>query len=541
MSFRSITFALSTLSLSASLITLSVNAAENTVPASTPVPIGAPAVSPSPPAFASPTTTPAATASPGPTAVPTASPPSETFESPSPTPVPAPGATVNAPVQILELSLDDKSGEKITLEDAIKIGCQGSSDVLKSENDLHYNGTRLLQAYGQFLPSVYGSGSYAYNTGTVYSVAAAPALVSGSSKNASASITADLNLFNGLADFSNLKSSLLKKDSAELTVERAKEIIGLDIAQSFLQVVLDTKLVEIAKKNLQASTEREKLLEAQTEVGAKNMSDLFRQQAQLSLDQASLLSSENRTRTDQISLLRKIRLDVDKVYHFVDPEFPENRAEANPPAERQLMSEGLQIRVDLKASNETADAGHWDIHVAASNYIPKIDLLGSVNTGGHTLIDQNYNGANVVPPSQNSMSYQLGRQIEYVVALNVTWSIFDRFVTAQNVSYARRIADDADIDAENRRLQVQGEIRQAYGDYLTAIQQLHASKKGLDAAQKAYEVVEGRYSVGAASFLDLITSQSTLVEAESNKEQAVVNYELQTRALDLALGKKSRY
>jgi len=60
-------------------------------------------------------------------------------------------------------------------------------------------------------------------------------------------------------------------------------------------------------------------------------------------------------------------------------------------------------------------------------------------------------------------------------------------------------------------------VRQSFGDYQTALDQLKSSKKGLEAAQKAYEVMNGRYGVGAASFLDLVTTQTVLVQAESTR------------------------
>ena len=60
-------------------------------------------------------------------------------------------------------------------------------------------------------------------------------------------------------------------------------------------------------------------------------------------------------------------------------------------------------------------------------------------------------------------------------------------------------------------------MRQSFGDYQTALDQLKSSKKGLEAAQKAYEVMNGRYGVGAASFLDLVTTQTVLVQAESTR------------------------
>jgi outer membrane protein len=436
-----------------------------------------------------------------------------------------------------QLTLDNKDGQALSLEESIKIAIRAATEVLKAENDLSYNGARLLQAYGQFLPNLQGAASDSYSTGVLYSTFATPAYINGSSQNATYTITASLNIFNGLADFSNLKSSILKKDAADLTLSRAKQSISLDVAQSFLQVILDNKIVDIAKKTLQASQERERLLQEQSDVGTANLSDLFRQQAQASMDEASLYSDQNKTRTDQISLLRKLRLDVRPIYHFVEPPLqPNSTLEKTIPQEKVLIDRALESRMDLKASNNIADASNWEVKVALSSYFPKLDLLGGISSGAHYLNNQTVNSLNVVPPSQTDLGTQLGQQVQYSVGLSLSWSLFDRFVTHLNTSRARAIADNSAIDAQDRKFQVEGDVRQAYGDYLTAVQQLRTSKKGQDAAQKAYEVMDGRYEVGSASFLDLITAQAVLVQAESNRAQALINFQLQDRKLAFAVG-----
>jgi outer membrane protein len=438
-----------------------------------------------------------------------------------------------------DLTLDRKDGIVLTIEQSIDMAIRGATSVIKAEGNAAISGAQLLQAYGQFLPNVTSSANYSYDTGKSYYTIGAPSLVQGSGGNAGFTIQSDLNLFNGLSDFANLKSSLLRKDSSDLTLYRAKQAISLDISQSFLQVVLDNKLVAIAIKNLQESREREKLLEEQTRVGARNLSDLYRQEAQTSQDESSLITQQNQTRTDQITFLRKLRVDVAKNYHFVEPKMPEGRTLESLEGEDKLIETALAKRVDLKSSLEIADADQWQVHSAFSGYLPKLDLIGDMTSGAHILNSQTVNGANVLPADQNSYSEQLKNQIDYSIGIYLTWTIFDRFVTHENVSQARVAAQDAQIDAEDRKNEVEGDVRQAYGNYVTSLQQLRASKKGMEAAQKAYEVMEGRYEVGGASFLDLLTSQAALVQAESARAQALIYFQLQNKTLDFALGTTS--
>jgi outer membrane protein len=83
---------------------------------------------------------------------------------------------------------------------------------------------------------------------------------------------------------------------------------------------------------------------------------------------------------------------------------------------------------------------------------------------------------------------------------------------------------------------VSGDVAQSLGDYATAVQQLTASAAGLAAAQQAYDLVNGRFAVGFASIVDVTTAQAQLVQAQSQRAQAIVSLSLRKRAVAYALG-----
>jgi outer membrane protein len=443
----------------------------------------------------------------------------------------------DAPVADLpDLNLDRPDGIRLTLEDCVRTAIREATSVIKAQNAYEITGTALLQGYAQFLPNLTGSVSTNFNNGTVYYTTATPTLVSGSGQTAAYSLSADLNLFNGLSDITNLKSALLKKDAADLTLFRAKQAIALDITQSFLNVLLDDRLVEIARKNLQESQAHENLLNEQTRVGSKNLADLFRQQAQTSTDESLLLNSENKKRTDQITLLQKLRADVTKSYHFVDFAVASEDVDKRYGNENDLLALGLANRADLKASDETAQASHWDARNQWGVYLPRLDLIGTLSSGGGYLYNQTVAGVNVVPPTQTPAFSQWGNQVEGAVGIVLSWTIFDRFVNRLAVEKADVTELNAKIDAQDFRNQVRADVRLAYSNYKTAAQQLVSSKKGLAAALKAYEVIEGRYEVGAANFLDLVTAQAVLLQSESARVLALTNFKLQGKTMEFALG-----
>jgi outer membrane protein len=320
-------------------------------------------------------------------------------------------------------------------------------------------------------------------------------------------------------------------------LKRAKQEIALDMAQTFLQVILDQDLVKIAQKNLASSRVRENLLREQTRVGVRNLADFYRQEAQTSSDEAYLVTQQSKQRSDELMLLRKLRMDASQNYRVVAPTLKEDGYSAAFDDEDELVQTALANRADLTASERTARAFTWDVTASRASYFPRLDLGASILGAGRILDKQLVDGVgDVKPREQMGLNDQLTHQVYYTVGLTLTWNIFDRWITQNGVERAKVNARNAQLDSEDRRNQVIGETRQAFGDYRAVLQQLESTKKGLLAAQKAYEVMKGRYQVGSASFVDLTTAQAALVQAEASRAQAVIAFALQTRELETALG-----
>jgi outer membrane protein len=447
--------------------------------------------------------------------------------------IPAPQPTILEPHVV-------QPENELTLQKSLDIALRNATNVLKASNDVDLSGTALLQAYGQFLPNVQAVGSYSFFGGRNYFTTAVPTLVNGNNYGINAQLTSTLNIFNGLSDYSNFRALLDRQDASKMTFFRAKQQVMIDVTQAFLQVLLDQHLVQIAEKNLSTSSERQRLLREQTRVGVRNLSDLFRQEAQTSSDESLVITKQNKLRTDQIGLLRRLRLDISQNYKYAETGVDFSPKVDEIPDENNLLKTALDKRADLKASVSTSEQTSWNVGVARAGYIPKIDLAAGVFSGSRYFNYQYVSGINYAPSNQPGFDNQLQNNIYYTVGITLTWNLFDRFQTGLNVQNAAVAASNAQIDLVDRKLQVEGEIRQTYVDYKAAVQQLETSRKGLQAAEKAYETVQARYEVGASSYLDLVTSQTALLQAQTSRIQSQIEYLLSRKSIDFFVGTMTR-
>ncbi len=154
----------------------------------------------------------------------------------------------------------------------------------------------------------------------------------------------------------------------------ARQQVALDITQSFLQIMLDKKLVLFQEENLGFSNKREDQITALTQVGRLTMVDLYQQQAQTSQDQAALSNAQNKLRSDRILLINKLRLNAKDsldIYGFDEMALDDQPQADKYDNEQLLVNQGLNNRVDLQSYKLNIEAAAWDIKKYESGYLPQ--------------------------------------------------------------------------------------------------------------------------------------------------------------------------
>lgn len=425
----------------------------------------------------------------------------------------------------------------LTLDDCIRIALDRSTAVLKGNNNVAYAGSQVLAAYGQYLPNLAAGAGYNYNKGNNFFSAAGPTLVSESRGQYNYQLTSSLNIFTGYYNYSNWKAAKLGEQMAGLSLDRAKQQIALDVTQSYLQVILDRKIVALDSANLNTSYKREDQLSTLTEIGRKAKTDLYQQQAQTSSDKLLLINSQSKLRNDKIQLLQKLRIDSVDNYDIADitiNDAPETSRYGNVDV---LTSEALQNRPDLKSAVLNTEYADWGIKKYKSGYLPNVSLSAGIYNNGAYFNALSVNGSSPDIATQQNIPTQLYKYTYGIAGINAVWNIFDRYYTKSNVAAAKINADNARITQQDTRIEILADVKQAHNDYTNAIQQMETVDNGLTAAQKAFEAVNARYKEGASDFITEANAQLVLLQAQQNKIQASVNMMLQKKIMDFYVGK----
>jgi len=186
--------------------------------------------------------------------------------------------------------------------------------------------------------------------------------------------------------------------------------------------------------------------------------------------------------------------------------------------------------VDLRTGTEENDLSGWlkdteqrhpAIVAARAAVAAAEDQVVAARSAGRPTIDLTANYY------QNGFPYQGLTSTNTRVAtvgVTVTVPLFDGFATHYSVEAAQATVRVREAELEDTRETTLMEVVQAYADAHSSLLNLTASGDLLTAAQAAFESSERRYAEGAADILEILSAQSGLADARSERTRCLAEW-----------------
>ena len=422
----------------------------------------------------------------------------------------------------------------ITIDQAISIALENNYSLKQAKNELDLAEDLIFSEKADFLPSVSVSMNGSRTTGQQFIFdrlnEGGDAFVDVSSQSISGGMNASINLFNGFNNILTLKSSQSNKESRTQQYERAKESVIFNTASRYLQVLLDKELLAIAEQNLETSTTQLNQVQAQVELGARPMVDLFNQEAQVANDELVVTQRENTLSLNSLLLVRQLEIDPLGSYDFIVPDLTLNDLPWMDINIRSLVSEALSTRSDILSAEATILSLKYQMQITKNSLLPSLRASAGVSS---RYSDQYSIGGNEVSFSDQFFDQQVNRSL----GLSFSLPLFNNWNRIYSIQSAEVQLKNAELNLDNSKMQVIQEVSQAYNDYSSYVKQLDASEKSLIASERAFQTQQERYNLGASTLIELTQAQSAFVSAQSSYTQALYNLIFQEKLLDFYLGK----
>ena len=422
----------------------------------------------------------------------------------------------------------------ITIDDAIAIALENNYALKQAKNELDLADDLIFSEKADFLPSVSASMNGSRTTGQQFifdrfSEGFDP-FVDISSQSISGGMNASINIFTGFNNILTLKSSQSNKESREQQYERAKELVIFNTATRYLQVLLDKELLAIAKQNLETSTTQLEQVQAQVELGARPMVDLFNQEAQVANDELVVTQRENTQSLNSLLLIRQLEIDPLGTYDFIVPDLTLNDLPWMDLNLKTLVDEALSIRSDILSAEASILSLRYQTQVTKNSLLPTLRASASLSS--------RYSDQYSIAGSEVSFSDQFfDQQVNRSLGLSFSVPLFNNWNRMYSIQSSQVQLKNAELNLDNSKMQVIQEVTQAYNDYSSYVKQLDAYEKSLVASERAFQTQQERYNLGASTLIELTQAQSAFVSAQSSYTQALYNLIFQEKLLDFYLGK----
>lgn len=415
-------------------------------------------------------------------------------------------------------------GEKISLQEAIDIALKNNYQLKVAQNNLELSKKQVFSEKADYLPSLNANMSGGKSIGRNFNQDLGR-IVTRTTNSFSGSISADLPIFSGFENLHSLKSSRYDKSSEKQNLEWVRENIIFDAASNYLQFILDKKVLEIDRENLQASRKTLEQVKAQVEVGARPKVDLYNQQATVANNELAVVNSENQLESSRLQLIQTLQIDPRKKYDFVTPEI--NTLSVKTPSYDldQLIATALKNRSDLKREEYNIQSIKHQLSATRGSLYPSLSFSASLRSS--------YSDGFQIDFQDQFFDQNIQRSL----GLSLNIPIFSNLSRRTNVQSQRIQYKNAKLNLKETELQIVQDVTQAYNDYKSYLKQLEASQKALQAAERSYQTQKQRYEVGAGTLIELSDANAQYVEARSNKAQALFRVIFQQQLLDYYIGK----
>ena len=207
-----------------------------------------------------------------------------------------------------------------------------------------------------------------------------------------------------------------------------------------------------------------------------------------------------------------------------------NISEPFPNSKEEWVKTALENNYQLKAAYLRRDAAKSNARSAASNHLPKIDIVGSASeseTNQFNYEGFEINGQGIPVPAVT------GRR-NYAIQMSVPIFQGGAVSSRRKQAYSQyNEADENTLFTERRVIQ---EIRSQFSNVVTLVANVNAQEQAVISATSALEATQVGYKVGTRNVVDLLQAEKTLYSAEKNLANAKYDYILANLRLALAAG-----
>jgi outer membrane protein len=372
-------------------------------------------------------------------------------------------------------------------------------------------------------------------------------------------LSAGVPLYTGGRITATIHQSKLELEARSYDLENATNTLALDVARSYLTILLAQEQLDNAQRQLNLSQQQLDQTDKLIRAGALPPNDRLDVLAQIARNEQVVVEVRNAVRSAYLGLRQLMELPPEEDFVIARPEItvPEvvDQATFSFPL---VYASALSTQPEIKSGDLRLKAAADNITIARSGMLPSLSIGGNLNTAfssvarqvsGFQTIRQSQTvfidgqplnfETDVLSPVFMDIPYfnQLNNNFGQSVGLTLSIPIYNNHRNSIAVERARLGVLNQELQNRQQRQLLQTVVQQAINDAMAAREAWMAGNKAVEAAQAAFDNAQKRFDLGAINALQYSTARITLDAAQVDLIRAKYQYLFNLKNVEFYMGK----
>ncbi|MCF0159865.1 MAG: TolC family protein [Bacteroidaceae bacterium] len=409
---------------------------------------------------------------------------------------------------------------ELTLDKAIELALAENPTIKVAEKNIELKKIADKEAWQNLLPTVTA------NLTSQYAITVAKVKMGGQefkfgqdgTNTATGALTVSLPVFAPQV----YKMMKMTKDDIQLATEQARssrmDLIH-QVTKAYYGLMLAKDSYEVLQKSVKQAEENYAVVSEKFKQGSVSEYDKISAEVQLRNLRPSLISAENAIRLSklQLKVLMGITADVDlevddKLSNYQNVMF--TRQTWGDPHDLSMNTTMRQLDLNSKLLQHS-------LKIQKTAFLPTVSLQG------------NYQQQSISNPHLRFWQYSYSGSSNILLSISIPLYKASNFTKLKTIHVQMQQLEENRLNTE-RQLSMQA---QSYLNNMQAsTEQVVSNKEAIAKAQKARDISDKRYQVGAGTMLELNSSEVALTQSELTYCQSIYEYLSAKADLDYVLG-----
>lgn len=326
-------------------------------------------------------------------------------------------------------------------------------------------------------------------------------------------VTASYPIYTSGKAEAEIGSSELGLKAAELSTERSRENLKLDVIKAYYDALEARRTVDVRQETVDKYQDHYTNVSQLYAAGSKARIDVIRSSVELSNAAQNLIKAQNSYEVNLATLRNYLNVDRSEPLNLTS-DFSYDQFNIDMDA---CIDYAYRNRKDLLIDLYKYQQAENDIKAAKADFGPSVTL--SVGPSwSHTF-----------KPSTSSDS-------DITAGATLSWNFWDNGLTRAKVQQAEASRDKAKLTLTKDQEDIDLSLRQAYYNMREAEKRLNSTGDAVKQAEEDYFIAREKYRAGEGLMLDIIDAQEALSTARLNYISAEYDYARYKATVENAMG-----